>query len=208
MSKMSRFAKAIRSMLTGLRQALFGFVLHFFKSVNQKVGSKLTIFHMEKETSEHVHSAIKVFKWIILPANLIYVFGAFYFFAENVLDSMLWGQLIFFYSNFLPDLPSIYRTKKDNGITEDSKWYKKYALLLLAPLLIWMLFSDIRLRYKTTETFHNFKSLILCGAFLLLFSLFVYGQLPISIGNIIKILSFPFYGMIGYLTHLKIDKVW
>jgi hypothetical protein len=27
------------------------------------------------------------------------------------LDTMLWGLAVFFYSNFLPDLPSIYRKK-------------------------------------------------------------------------------------------------
>jgi len=67
---------------------------------------------MKCETLEHVNLLIKVFKWIVLPASLLYVFADFYFFAENALGSMSLGILIFFYSNFLPDLPSIYYRKK------------------------------------------------------------------------------------------------
>jgi hypothetical protein len=208
MYKVSRFFKAIHDVLAGLREALFGFVLHYFKNVNRRIGSKLTAWYMEKETSEHVHSAVEVYKWIILPANLIYVCASFYFLGENMLGPVLWGQLIFFYSNFLPDLPSIYRKKKNDGTTEELKGYKKYAFLLFAPLLIWALFSDIQPRWRTTETFHNFKSLTAYGVFLFLLSLFVYCQFPISIGNVIRILAFPFYGMIGYLAHLKVDKNW
>jgi len=207
MSKVGKFLKRIHRVLTGLRKGLFGLVLHYFKSVNRKIGSKLTVWYMKKETSEHVHSAIKVFIWIVLPVGLTSAFAVFFFFRENVFGSVLWGQLIFFYSNFLPDLPSIYRTKEDR-ITEDLAWSKKFALLLFAPLLIWALFSGIRLRWKTAQTFHNLRSLVMYGVFLLLLGFLLYGQFPLSIGNIIDILSFPFHGVIGYLTHLKVDKVW
>ncbi len=195
-------------MLTGLRDALYGFVLSFFESLNRKVRSKLALWHMEIETSEHIHSLIIVFKWIVLPASLIYVCSVFYFFKENALDSMFWGILIFIYSNFLPDLPSIYRRQKNDETTKDLPWYMKYALLLFAPLLIWVLFSGTRFKWKTTETFHNFKSLAIYGAFLLILGFFAFVKIPISIGNLTKILSFPSYGMIGYLTHLKADKIW
>ena len=208
MSKLKRFFKAIHHVLAGLYTALFGFVLHSFESINRKVRSKLPVWRMKEETLEHVHSSIKVFKWIVLPASLLYVFADFYFFGENALDSMLWGVLIFFYSNFLPDLPSIYRRKKNNGGAEDLPWYKKYTLLLLAPLLIWVLFSGIRLAWRTTDTFHNFKSLTIYGTFLFLLGFFAFVKFPISIGNIIEILSTPLYGVIGYLTHLKVDKIW
>jgi len=194
-------------MLTGLYNAIYGFVLHSFKSINRKVRSKLPVWRMKEETLEHVHSSVKIFKWIVLPASFLYVFVVFYFFGENSLDSMLWSVLVFFYSNFLPDLPSIYRRKKkDRGI--DLPWYKKYALLLFAPLLIWILFSGIQLEWKTTETFHNFKSLTIYSVFLFVLSFFAFVKFPIEIGNIAKILSFPLYGVIGYLTHLKIDKIW
>lgn len=128
------------------------------------------------------------------------------------MDSMFLGILIFFYSNFLPDLPSIYRRRKiHHGIadtTEDLSWYKKYALLLFAPLFIGAFFSGIRLRWKTTETFHNFKSLIIYVMFLFILSFLVFADFPISIGDATEILSVPFYALIGYLTHLKVDKIW
>jgi len=205
---MKKFFKAIHEILIGLYNTLYGFVLHSFKSINRKVRSKFPVWRMEEETLEHVHSLIKVFKWIVLPASLLYVFADFHFFGENALDSMLWGILIFVYSNFLPDLLSIYRRKKNNAGAEDLPWYKKYALLLFAPLLIWILFSDIRLRWKTTETFHDFRSLTVYGAFLFILSFFGFVKFPISIGNITEILSTPLYGVVGYLAHLKVDKIW
>jgi len=166
---------------------------------------------MKRETLEHVKSMIKVFKWIVLPASLIYVCANFYFFKENVLDSMFLGILIFFYSNFLPDIPSIYRIRKsydDIRVTDEGlSWEKAYALLLFAPLFIGAFFCGILPRWKITETFHNFKSLTIYVAFLILLSFFAFGDFPISIGDITEILSLPFYGLIGYLTHLRVDKM-
>ncbi len=188
--------------------SLYGSVLRYFKSVNRGVRSSyssLILYAMKCETSEHVKSLIKVFKWVILPASLIYVCAVFYF-GENALDSMFLGILIFFYSNFLPDLPSIFRKKRRDE--DDLFPEEKYAVLLFAPLFILASFFGIRLRRKTTETFHNFKSLTIYVAFLLLVSFFAFGDFPISIGDITEILSLPFYGLIGYLTHLKVDKIW
>jgi len=34
-----------------------------------------------------------------------------------------------------------------------------------------------------------------------------HSKFPIDIGNLFEI-PFPFYGAIGYLTHLKVDKIW
>ncbi|MEM2147264.1 MAG: hypothetical protein QXJ94_01500 [Candidatus Bathyarchaeia archaeon] len=163
---------------------------------------------MEEETAEHVHMAIKVFRWIILPLSLVYLFCMFFFFRENTLDSMLWGLAVYFYSNFLPDLPSIYRKKNKSSEARDLPWYKKYIILLLAPLLVWVLFSGIRLNWRTAETYHNFKSLTVYGTFLLTVSFFAFVKIPIEMGNLIEILVFPFYGLAGYLTHLKVDETW
>ncbi|HEY4674567.1 MAG TPA: hypothetical protein VIH48_00770 [Candidatus Bathyarchaeia archaeon] len=207
-SKVKRLFKAIRDVLGSSYNALHGFVFHSFKSMNRKVRSKFPVWRMEEETSEHVHSAVKVFKWAILPLSLLYVGANFYFFRENALGSMLWGLLIFFYSSFLPDLPSIYRKKKIDQETKKMQWYKKYALLLFAPLLIWFLFSGMRQGWVTTETFHDFKSLTIYGAFLFVLGFLAFGKLPIDIGNMTEILSMPLYGLIGYLTHLKVDKIW
>jgi hypothetical protein len=163
---------------------------------------------MKEETAEHVQGAVKVFKFVVLPASLIFVFANFYFLGENSVAPMLWGILVFFYSNFLPDLPSIYRKKGKISDYKDPPWYKKYLLLLSAPIVIWVLFSGVRLKWKTVETFHNFTSLAIYGIFLLLVGFLVFVGNPISIGNLIEILSLPLYGMAGYLTHLKVDKIW
>jgi len=187
---------------------LFGFVLHYFKNVNRKARSKIADWFMKCETLQHVDSLIKVFKWVVLPASLFYVCADFCFLGENALDSMFLGILIFFYSNFLPDLPSIFRAKIHHDVrntTGGLPRYKKYALLLFAPLFIGAFFCRIRLRWKTTETFHNFKSLMIYGAFLFILSFFAFGDLPISIADITEIISVPSYGFIGYLTHLKVD---
>jgi hypothetical protein len=138
---------------------------------------------------------------VILPASFLYIFIGFFLLRENTLDSMVLGILVFIYANFLPDLPSVFRNKKGEVKTGSLNWFKKYALLLFAPLFIWLLFSDIGIVWKTTDTFHNFKSLIIVEAFLALFGF-------IAFGGLIESLSFSFYGVIGYLAHLKVDKIW
>jgi len=205
-SKVKWFFKTISRLMYG---TLYGSVLRYFKSVNRKTRSKTADWFMKCETLQHVDLLIKVSKWVVLPASLFYVCADFYFFGENALDSMFLGVLIFFYSNFLPDLPSTFRRKtyhNERGTSKDLAWYKKYALLLFAPLFILAFFCGLRLTWKTTETFHNFKSLTIFGAFLFMLGFFAFRDLPIiSIGDITEIISVPLYGLIGYLTHLKVD---
>jgi len=208
-SKVKRFFKAISRLLY---DSLYSLVLRFFKTLNRGVKSSyssIILWAMKRETSEHINLLIKVLKWVILPASLLYVCADFCFFNENALDSMLLGILIFLYSNFLPDLPSIYRKKKkENTRNKDLLWEEKYALLLFAPVFILAFLCGLRLKWKTAETFHNFKSLTIYTVFLFVLSFFAFGDFPISIGDTTEILSLPFYGLIGYLTHLKVDKIW
>ena len=67
------------------------------------------------------------------------------------------GFAVFLYSSFLPDLPSIYRKKAVDSGVEGLPWYKRSFILLFAPLLVWILFSGIRLNWRTSETYHNFN---------------------------------------------------
>jgi hypothetical protein len=201
------FFKGIQSLLTGVRNAIFGFVLTFFSSVNRRVRSALPFWRMEEETSEHVRMLVKVFKYAVFPASLFYVCADFIFFHENALDSMLWGILVFSYSSFLPDLPSIFRSSKDDGKNGDLPWYKKYSLLLFAPLFIWMIFSGMRIGWKTKENFHDIKSFTIFGIFLFLLGFLAFGGFPIYVGDMMEVLSLPLYGLIGYLSHLKVDKI-
>jgi len=184
-----------------MKDVVFNVVLVFFENVNSAIRSGFPFFRMKEETSEHLHMLFKILKYVILPASLLYIFIGFFLLRENTLDSMALGILVFIYSNFLPDLPSAFRNKKGDAKTGSLHWFKKYALLLLAPIFIWLLFSDIGIVWKTTDTFHNFRSLIIFEAFLALLGF-------IAFGGLIEPLSFSFYGVMGYLAHLKVDKIW
>ena len=206
--KLSRVKMAFRLLPISMYEWFYNSVLSYFKTVNRKAGKKLTCLFMKLETFEHVDSIIKVFKWVILPATLFYVLGAFFLFRQNALDSALLGILIFFYSNFLPDIPAIFRKKyfRDLGALNTSlPWYKNYALFLFAPLFVVLFLCGMRLKWKTIETFHNFKSLAVYLVFLSVIGFFVFSSFPIGIVDVIEILSVPCYGLAGYLTHLKVD---
>jgi hypothetical protein len=194
-------------MLAGLHNALFALVLSFFENINTKIRSKLPSWRLREETFEHVRMALDVFELIVLPFSLIYLFGGMLLLKENALNSMLWGILIFFYSNFLPDLTSITRRDKKKVEGGDLPWHKKYAVLLFAPVFVLLLFSNVHLGWKTVENFHNFKSMTVYGGFLLLCGFVMFGGFPISLGQAVEVLVLPLYGSIGYLTHLRVDKV-
>lgn len=195
-------------MLRGLYEALYGLVLHSFKSMNRRIKSRFPVWRMKEETSEHVHHSVKVFMWMVLPLSLAYALGFQFFLGENVLGPTLWGFVVYFYSNFLPDLPSIYRKKKPEPESTDLPWYKKYTLLLFAPLLVWLLFSGIRLSWRTEETYHNFRSVAIYGAFLFVVGFLAFAELPLPIKDLITIFFFQFCGVAGFLTHLKVDEIW
>jgi len=204
-TKIRRFFAAIHDSAVSIRNAIFGFVLTFFEKVNRKVRSTLPLWRMQEETSEHVKMLAKVFKYVILPASLFYVCSDFVFLRENAVDSMFWGILLFLYSNFLPDLPSAFRRGPKN---KDLPWYKKYFLLLFAPLFVWALLCGMRIKWSTVETFHNFKSVTIFGIFLFAVGFFAFGDFPIDVGDMTESISLALYGLAGYLAHLKVDKIW
>ena len=166
----------------------------------------------EGGTLQHVDSVVKVFKWIIVPASLLYVIASFSILRENALDSALIGVAFFFYSNFLPDIPAIFRGTYYEGmqaLDQGLPSYKKYALLLFAPLFIGLFLCGIKLGWKTTETFHNLKSLAIYMGFLSFMGFLMFARFPIGMGNAIEIFSLPIFGSAGYLTHLKVDLlIW
>jgi len=163
---------------------------------------------MKMETFEHVDSVIKVFKWVILPVTFIYVIGAVCLLRENALDAALLGILLFFYSNFLPDLPAIFRSKYHEGVEALNNrlpWYKNCLLLLFAPLFIVLFFFGKKIKWKTIETFHNLKSLAIYTGFLSIVGFLIYASFPLGAWDVIETASLPLYGLAGYLTHLKVD---
>ena len=195
-----------------IHDVVYGVVLGFFGHVNRKAGKKLALWAMKLETFQHLYALTDVFKWIVLPASILYVCLEFCLFGQNALDSMSLGMLVFVYSTFLPDLPSICRKRKtytDTGaVTENLSWYRKCALLLFAPLFIGAALLGVPSKWRTIETFHNFKWLLVYGAFLLTLGTFVFSDFPISIGGLGEMISLPIYGLAGYLTHLKVDLIF
>lgn len=201
-----------RSLSRSLYEKIYGLVLGYFMNVNQKVNAKISLWFMKLETFEHVHLMIKVFKWIVLPSSVLYGYSMLIFFGLNVLDSILLADLMFFYSNFVPDLPAIFRRKayrdERDSLHEEFPIYKSYALLLLAPVFIILLFCRKKMKWKTTLTFHTFKSLAIYGIFLSILGFLALVAFPISIGTFIKIIWVLIFALLGYLTHLKVDEVF
>jgi len=201
-----------RSVSRTLYEDTYRIALGYFKRVNKKVRAKISLWFMKLETFEHVHLLTKVFKWIVLPSSAFYGCTMFIFFGQNALDAILLANLLFFYSNFVPDLPAIFRRRvyRDDrdALHENLSKYTAYALLLFAPLFIALLFCGKKIKWKTTETFHNFKSLIVYGAFLFMLGFLVVLVFHFSLGGIIEVLCVPLFGLLGYLTHLKVDMVF
>ena len=201
-----------RSVSRSLYEDLYRLVLGYFKRVNQKVKAKISLWFMKLETFEHVHLLTKVFKWIVLPSSALYGCAMFIIFGQNALDSILLANLLFFYSNFVPDLPAIFRRKvyrdERDAFHEDLPLYKTYSLLLFAPLFIALLFCGKNIKWRTPETFHNFKSLVVYGAFLFMLCFLVLIAFQVPLGGIIEVLLVPLFGLLGYLTHLKVDHVF
>jgi hypothetical protein len=108
-SKWLKLKRFFHFLPTRAHRRVHNFVLSYFGTVNRKAGKSMKFLAMKLETFEHVDSVIKIFKWVILPATFAYVLGVFCLLGENVLDAALLGVLLFFYSNFLPDLPAVFR---------------------------------------------------------------------------------------------------
>ncbi|MCW4022886.1 MAG: hypothetical protein ACOWW1_09325 [archaeon] len=201
-----------RSSSRSLYELLYGIIFGYFSRINHKVGAKIKFWGMKLETFEHVHLLTKVFRWIVLPLSLIHLFLGYFLFGQNFLDTIIIGVVLFFYSNFVPDLPAIFRQKiygdKRDTLYEKLSSYKTYALLLFAPFFILLVFGGAKIKWKTTETFHNFKSLAIYGTFLFIISLLVLFIFPTSIGGIIETVCVPLYAILGYLTHLKVDLIF
>jgi hypothetical protein len=201
-----------RSVSALLYEKIYGLVLGYFTKVNRKVNTKISLWFMKLETFEHVHLLTKVFKWIVLPSSVLYGYAMFVFLGLNTLNSILLANLMFFYSNFVPDLPAIFRRKVYRDVSDsyyvELPKYKSYALLLLAPVFIMLLFCGKKIKWKTTEKFHNFKSLAIYGIFLFILGLLVLVAFPISIGRTIEVFSVTFFALLGYLTHLKVDQIF
>lgn len=141
-----------------------------------------------------------------MPISLCYLCLGLLF-GTNVIDSLFFSTLIFVYSNFLPDLLSPFRIRNREEKNKDGKWFKKYALLFFAPIFVFLLWGYEIPILGTEEHFHNVKSLGAYSIFLFLLGLILYGNISLSLGKILEVFSPMIFGCIGYVAHLKVDKI-
>ncbi len=176
---------------------LFNFILFLIRSIEKKVGRRIIV---RRVALKHFSFMVWMFKKIVLPLGFCYLLvGLFY--QEAVLDSLLWGIMLFVYGNFFPDFDSLFMGRK-NRVMKLS-WHKKCLLLCFAPLCI-LMFSMGKWKIPLLETpkiFHSFKSVTIYCVFLSLLGFLFYG-------NLIEITSPLIFGLLGYLAHLKVDKYW
>ncbi len=154
---------------------------------------------IEGEIKEHFSFMQLVIKRILLPIILLYILLGLIF-EINIFGTLFICMIIFLYSNFLPDLDLI--VKNTNKKSQESLWYEKYFALFFAPIIIYyILIGRAKPIYSTEKRcFHNIKSMIVWGIFLLI------------LGNIlwdenIKISMLIIFGTAGFLFHIIVDGV-
>jgi len=204
--KLNNAIKNVGNFLGECRLSFENFVLWFFRTLSFKAHVKITFQKIRNETIEHVRYLSWTLKHIVLPLAICYIWLGV-FFGKNVLDSLFLGVLIFVYSNFLPDLLSAFKIRNKKEKEKGEAWYKKYALLFLAPIFIFFLLGNHVSTFKTAEHFHNIRSLTAYGIFLFLLGLILYGDASLSWGRVLEVFSPTMFGSIGYVAHLKVDKI-
>jgi len=203
--KLVSYVGDVKNFLERCRLSLKNFVQWFFRTLNRRTCLRIAFQKIKDETTEHVNYLSSALKKLVLPLSICYLCLGF-FLGNNVIDSLVFSILIFIYSHFLPDLLSPFRIRNRKR-DKDRPWFKKYALLLLAPLFIFLLWGDGIPLLRTTEHFHNVRSLGVYSLFLLLLGLIFYGNMPLSLGRILEVFSLTIFGSMGYLTHLTVDKI-
>jgi len=204
--KLVGYVGDVKNFLERCRLSFENFVQWFFRTLSHRAHLRIAFQKVRDETIEHIDYLSSALKKIVLPLSVCYLCLGF-FFGNNVIDSLFLGVLIFVYSHFLPDLLSPFRAKNRKERNKDGLWFKKYTLLFLAPLFILLLWGNGIPALRTTEHFHNARSLGVYSIFLLLLGLIFYGNVPLSLGRILEVFSLAIFGSIGYLTHLKVDRI-
>ncbi len=155
--------------------------------------------HFEREIKEHFSFLSVMFKRIIIPIILLYIFTGF-FLKIDIFGSLFLSMLIFIYSNFLPDVDFIVSFTKNNK--NESLWYEKYFLLCFAPIVIYYVFvGKAKPIYSAKpRIFHSTSALLVYGIFLL-----VVGSVFWS--SNFKTVMFSLFGVAGFAIHLIVDGV-
>ena len=152
----------------------------------------------ESEIKEHFTFVSWMFKRIVIPLAIFYIaLGAI--FGMNVLGSLLISLLIFFYSNFLPEIDTLIKAVPKGK--KKSTSLQIYFFLFFAPISLYYIIAGRKeaLYNSKDRCFHNFKSLVFYGAFLVIIGLVLWT-------NIIKAIMLMTFGMLGFGFHLFVDK--
>ncbi len=138
-----------------------------------------------------------MFRHVLLPACIFYVIAGLLF-QKNVFDSLFLGLLVFVYSNFVPDWDSllVVAANKPEGYYP----FEKLCLLFFGPLFVYYVVSEEAkpIYAKRPKEFHSLRGLLLYTTFLLIVGLVFYR-------NGLEQISLPFFGCLGYATHLAVD---
>jgi len=160
----------------------------------------LPIDAIKEEMLEHFSFILWTLKRIVLPVSVLYILlGLFH--GINVLGSLILSLFIFGYSHLLPDVDLLLKPIPE-GKKIKQHFHDRYLVLFLAPLYLYYALSENPkpVYSNGTRDFHNLSSLLVYGAFLLLLCSFLYYD------SFIKSLGLVAFGMLGYFTHLAVDK--
>jgi hypothetical protein len=204
--KTDSFVRDVKDFIEHCELSFESFIIWSFRTLSLRAHFKVAYHKIRDEAAEHVDYLTSTSKRFILPLSACYLCLGFLF-GNNVIDSFLLSILVFVYSHFLPDLLSPFRIRNRKDRNKDGGWFKKHALLFFAPIFIFLLWGEKMPAFRTMEHFHNIKSLGAYGIFLFLLGLIFYGNMPLSFGRILEIFSLTIFGSIGYVSHLKVDKI-
>ena len=203
---LSKIALDLLNFLRRCGRSFSQFAQWFFRTLGIRTKTKVAILKIKEETIEHIDYLKRILSRLVLPVAMGYTCLGF-FLGKNVVDSLFFSIVIFVYSSFLPDLLTLFRTKDRRERRELEKWYVKYMLLFFAPVFVLLILGNEALPFRTMESFHNVKSLGVYSSFLLLLGFVFYGSFPLSSGSFLEVLSLALFGAIGYVAHLRVDKI-
>jgi len=152
----------------------------------------------ESEIKEHFTFVSWMTKRIVVPLATFYIVLGMIF-GMNVLGSLFISLLVFFYSNFLPDLDSL--IKKPPKGRKDSQLTKRYFLLFFAPISLYYIIGGRTepLYFSREKSFHNSKTMFVYAAFLFIIGFIIWT-------NLFKAIVLMLFGILGFGFHLAVDK--
>lgn len=162
---------------------------------------KMIKFSFEKvleEMKEHLPFMLWILKRLIIPLIPLLIIANFFLKLE-IIPVIIIAIAPFIYGNFVPDFDSLMKLSKH----KNSPISNKLFLLLFSPIYIYyFVFENSKSVFTTKEKeFHSIKYLLAYSMFLFFMSFLVF-----SYNDIYKHFIFSFFGSLGYMTHLLIDK--